>query len=187
MNKSKQSIIYALTAALLLPAAFVAGETGNQNQTRKQAVQLVERLEGAARKIHAESDHLQSMQRNNSISNHSHQSSLHVIATQINEDLGPTLDRLAELQPQLPQWNQQAIQKMRTSAANLAANTNAAILNRNEAGSHRPVILDSEYGQLLQNINGQADALVQMADATADYGGAQLKGHRVGLAITAHD
>lgn len=187
MNKSKQRIVYALATALLLPAALMAGETSNRSANRKEAIKLTERVEGVARKIQAESELLRSMQKNTAISNHSHQSSLHIIATHINEDLGPTLVRLAELQPELPQWKQDAIQKMRTSAANLAANTDAAVRNRYSAGTRQPAILDSEYQRLLHNMNGQAEALVQMADATADYGDAQLKGHRAGLAIATHD
>jgi hypothetical protein len=120
-------------------------------------------------------------------SNQSHQYALNRIATHVNEQLQPALSRLVELQPDLPQWHQDAIDRMHATAANLAANADAAIVNRNPDGSQRLAILDPEYKQLVKNLNSRATALVQVADATADYGNAQLKGHTAGLAITTHD
>jgi len=179
--------VFALSLALLLPAALRAGETSNQAQTRKEAIRLTQHLETTARKIQVESEQLSVMQKTNSLSNWSHQYKLHTIATHINEQLQPTLKQLAEIQSSLPEWNQHAIERMRTSAANLAANTNAAALNRGFKGTRQPPVLDSEYAQLVQNMNNQAQVLVQVADAAGDYGDAQLKGHQAGLAILAHD
>lgn len=178
--------VFALSLALLLPGTLMAGETSDQTKTRKEAIQLTQQIESSALKIQTESDHLSVMQNNSLISNASHQYRLHTIATEINEQLQPALKRLAEIHPELPQWNQQAIDRMHVSATTLAANANAAVLNRNSAGT-QPVSLDSEYGQLVQNINKQAQSLVQVADAAGDYGNAQLKGNRAGLAIATHD
>ncbi len=179
--------VFALSLALLLPGMLMAGETSDQAKNRKEAIQLTQHLEGTARKIQIESEQLSVMQKNNQLSNWSHQYKLHTIAMHINEQLQPTLQRLAEIQPSLPDWNQHAIERMRTSAASLAANTNAAALNRGFKGTRQPPILDSEYAQLVANINNQAETLVQVADAAGDYGDAQLKGHKAGLAILAHD
>jgi exonuclease VII large subunit len=187
MQTSIHTTVYAITLALLLPGTLMAGETSDKTRTRKEAIQLTQSVEGAARKIQMESEHLSVMQKTTNVSNRTHQYKLHLIATQINEQLQPALKRLAEMQPELPQWHQNAIEQMRTSAATLAANANAAVLNRGFAGVHQPAPLDPDYGQLLKNISSQAQTLVQMADATADYGGAQLKGHRAGLAIASHD
>jgi hypothetical protein len=187
MPMSIQHTAFAVTLALLLPAALMAGETSDQTKTRKEAIQLTQSIEGSARKIQTESDHLAAMQKNGSISNFSHQYKLHSIATEINEQMQPALKRLAEIQPGLPEWNQQAVDRLRISAATLASNANAAVLNRGFAGTRQPVILDTEYGQLLKNVNSQAKTLVQVADAAGDYGEAQLKGHRAGLAIASHD
>jgi hypothetical protein len=178
---------FALSLALLLPATLMAGETSDQTRNRKEAVQLTQRIESSARNIQTEADHLSQMQKGNAISNFTHQYKLHVISTEINEQLGPALKRLAEIQPGLPDWHSTAVDRMRTSGANLAANANAAVLNRGFSGTRQPAVLDSEYGQLIQNINTQAQTLVQVADATGDYGNAQLKGHRAGLAITFHE
>jgi hypothetical protein len=179
--------VFALSLALLLPGTLMAGGTSDQAKHRKEAIQLTKHLETTARKIQLESEQLSVMQKSNSLSNWSHQYKLHTIAVHINEQLQPTLTRLAELQPSLPEWNQHAIERMRVSAANLVANMNAAALNRSSAGTRQPVILDSEYAQLVKNIDKQAQVLVQVADAAGDYGDAQLKGHKAGLAILAHD
>jgi hypothetical protein len=187
MNTSIQHTVFALSLALLLPGSLMAGETSDQTRTRKEAIQLTQRIESSARKIQNESEHLSVMQKNGSISNFSHQYKLHTVAIEINEQLQPALKRLAEIQPALPAWHGAAVDRMRISGANLTANANAAVLNRGFSGTRQPVILDTEYGQLLQNINTQAEALVQVADATGDYGNAQLKGHQAGLAIASHD
>jgi hypothetical protein len=179
--------VFALSLALLLPGTLMAGETSNQTKTRKEAIQLTQQVESSARKIQNESDHLSVMQKSNSVSNFTHQYKLHTIATEINEQLQPALKRLAEIGPDLPGWHGSAVDRMRTSGANLTANANAAVLNRSFSGARQPAILDSEYGQLLQNINTQAKSLVQVADATGDYGNAQLKGQGAGLAIASHD
>ncbi len=187
MNTLMHSTVFALSLALLLPGTLMAGETSDQTRTRKEAVQLTQQIESSARRIQNESEHLSVMQKGNSVSNFTHQYKLHTIATEINEQLQPALNRLAEIQPDLPAWHSHAVDRMRTSGANLAANANAAVLNRGFAGTRQPAVLDSEYGQLIQNISSQAKTLVQVADATGDYGNAQLKGHQAGLAITAHD
>jgi len=187
MNKFKLNAVYALSIALLLPGMLTASTRSDQTDTRKEAIQLTQHIERTGRAIQLEADRLDAMRRNQQISNQSHQYSLSRIASHINEQLQPAMNRLAEIQPELPQWHQHAIDQMRTSAATLAANTNAAILNRNPSESRKLAVLDAGYGQLLENINGRADALVQVADAAGDYGDAQLKGHRAGLAIAAHD
>jgi hypothetical protein len=184
---SIQHTVYAVTLALLLPAALMAGETSDQTKTRKEAIQLTQSIENSARKIQTESEHLAVMQKSGSISNFSHQYKLHTIATEINEQMQPALKRLAEIQPGLPDWNQQAVDRLRISAANLAANANAAVFNRGFAAPRQPIVLDTDYAQLLKNIGSQAKTLVQVADAAGDYGEAQLKGHRAGLAIASHD
>jgi hypothetical protein len=187
MNTFFQHTVITLSLALLLPGMLKAGETSDQTRNRKEALRLTQDLEGTARKIQVESEQLSVMQKSGSLSNWSHQYKLHTIAMHINEQLQPTLQRLVEIQPGLPEWNQHAIERMRTSAANLAANANAAALNRGFKGTRQPPVLDSEYAQLVQNISTQAQTLVQVADAAGDYGDAQLKGHKAGLAITTHD
>ncbi len=186
MKFIKQTV-YAITIVLLLPATFLVGESSDQTRTRKEAVQLTKQIERSSRKIHSESAHLSSMHRNPHLSKRSHQYKLQAIANEVNDQLSPALTRLAEIQPDLPQWNQHAVERMRTSAASIAANTNDAVLNRNEVGSNRFVAFDEDYGRLVDNISSHAESLTQVADATVDYGTAQLKGANAGLPIASHD
>lgn len=187
MHKSKLHTVYALTFALLLPGTLMASTRSDQTDTRKEAIQLTQDIERTGRAIQLEADQLAAMRRNHQISNKSHQYSLNRIASHINDQLQPAMSRLAEIQPELPQWHQDAIDQMRTSAVTLAESANAAILNRNPSDSRKAAGVDADYGQLLENINGRAAALIQVADAAGDYGDAQLKGHRAGLAIATHD
>lgn len=187
MQKPWKRTIAALTLALMLPATFLVAETSEQARNRKEAVQITKHIETTARKLQTEADHLDAMQRSSLISSRSHQQKLNRIAVQVNEQLKPAFDRLAELQPGLPKWNQDAIDQMRTSAASLASSTNSAILNRNDAGYVKPVMMDKDYARLVDNMSTHAGTLVQLADATSDYGKAQLKGADRGLAVTSHD
>ena len=112
---------------------------------------------------------------------------LQQIANHVNEQLQPAFNRLAELKPELPDWHQTAIDHMRTSAANLALNADAAIRSRDPDGSGQLAVSDPDYKQYVANIHERATVLAQVADATGDYGTAQLKGHQAGLAISSHD
>jgi len=185
MNNTFKNAVGALSIALLLPV-FAAAELPQQTKARKDAIQVTRSIETTTRAIHKQADELVAAQRNNH-GNQTQKIRLQRIADSINGQLKPAFDRLAELQPDLPEWHQTAIDQMRSSAASLAANTNAAILNRNASTQGHPVVLDPEYGQLVANMTSQAGALIQVADATSDYGSAQLKGHSAGLPITAHN
>lgn len=187
MRTLKQSTVMALSLALLLPGTLMAGELTNQAKTRKEAVKLTQHIERTSLEIQKEADRLHSMSRSGQISNASHKHGLQQIKNHVNEQLQPAFSRLAELKPELPEWHQTAIDHMRTSAANLALSANAAIVNRNPDGSGQLAVADPDYKQYVANIHERATVLAQVADATADYGSAQLKGHQAGLAITSHD
>ena len=187
MRTLKQSTVVALGLALLLPGTLMATELTNQTKTRKEAVKLTEHIERTSRAIQKEADKLDAMSRNGRISNLSHKHGLRQIKNHVNEQLQPAFIRLAELKTELPDWHQTAIDRMHTSATNLALNANAAIENRNPDGSGQQAFADRDYKQYVANIHERATVLAQVADATADYGSAQLKGHQAGLAITSHD
>ena len=188
MLKSVKQYTLAITAAVLLfPGGFAIAETSNQIAVKKEGIVLTERVERAARAIQNEADRLNVMRSNSHIGKRTHQHHLRKIANQVNEQLKPSLERLAEIQPDLPQWKQQAIDEMRSTAVELAANTNAAILNRNAAGHNVPALMDANYGQLLQSMTVQSERLTEVADATTDYAEAQLQGVDAGLAISQHN
>jgi hypothetical protein len=187
MKIVKQFTAFALAVALSLPGTLMASTLGDQTKARKEAIKLTQRIESTSRDIQRQAERLAIMHNSNQFLTQSHQHALNRIAIHVNDSLQPDLKRLVELKPQLPQWHQDAIDQMHATAASLAANTNDAILNRNPAGSQQLAIFDSGYQRLVKNVNNRATALVELADATGDYGGAQLKGNRVGLAITSHD
>lgn len=187
LKSIKQYTLAIAAAALLFPASFVVAETSDQIAVKKEGVVLTERVEKAARVIQNEADRLNVMRNNSHIAKRTHQHHLRKIANQVNEELKPSLKRLAEIQPDLPQWKQQAIDEMRSTAVELAANTNAAILNRNAAPQYVPARMDADYGQLLQSMAAQSERLTEVADATADYAEAQIQGVDAGLAISQHN
>ena len=187
MGTLKQSTVLALGLALLLPGTLMAKELTNQAKTRKEAVRLTQHIERTSLAIQKEAGKLDAMSRNGQISNQGHKHGLRQIKNHVNEQLQPALSRLAELKPELPEWHQTAIERMHISATNLALNANAAIENRNPDGSRQHAFADLDYKQYLANIHERARVLAEVADATADYGSAQLKGHQAGLAITSHD
>ena len=187
MSTLKKSTILALGLALLLPGPLTANELTNQAKTRKEAVKLTQHIERTSLSIQKEADRLHSMSRSGQISNTSHKHGLQQIKNHVNEQLQPAFSRLAELKPVLPEWQQTAIDHMRTSAANLALNADAAIDNRNPDGSGLVPVADQDYKRYVANIHERATVLAQVADATADYGSAQLKGHQAGLEISSHD
>jgi len=187
MRTLKQSTVLALGLALLLPGALSATELTNPSKARKEAVKLTQHIERTSLAIQKEADRLHSMSRSSHTSNMSHKYGLMHIKSRVNEQLQPAFSRLAELKPHLPDWHQTAIDNMKSSASNLALNANAAIENRNPDGSGLVAVADQDYKQYVANIHERATVLAQVADATADYGSAQLKGHQAGLAITSHD
>jgi len=187
MRTLKNATILALTLALAMPGMLLASASSDQTKTRKEALQLTRSIERTSRQIQNVADELDAKSRSGQFSNKSHQHTLHQLKLHINEQLQPALRQLAEMQPDLPAWHQDAIDQMRTAAATLVANANAAIDARNDGSSRRVPVLDANYKQLIDNMSGRATVLTQIADATGDYASAQLKGNTAGLAITSHD
>jgi hypothetical protein len=74
---------------------------------------------------------------------------------------------------------------MLDSAKALAANTNSAILNRNEAGAALPM-LSAEYRELISTIYEHSKALVTTSDAAGDYAAANRQAVEAGLKVSAH-
>ena len=92
------------------------------------------------------------------------------------------LTRLNEIQPELPEWKQQSIDKMMTAAQALAADTQAAIVEKNENGTV-PMVMNTEYRDLISRIEEHASSLVRTSDAAGDYAAARLKAMEVGVKI----
>jgi hypothetical protein len=92
------------------------------------------------------------------------------------------LKRLTEIQPQLPAWQQDAIDQMLASAKALAADTNSAILNQNYAGA-LPIVHNVEYKELISSVYENAIALVETSNAAGDYAAAHQQAVEAGLRV----
>ncbi len=170
-----------MAVATLLPA-FAAEPTGEQVAMQKEAIQLIRQLEEVARDVSYNADRLNSFTRNMQITRWSHVHHLAQIRLLVNDGLQPALARLEEIQPHLPEWKQQSIDRMLESAKALAADTNSAILAKNEAGTTPPA-MNSEYKELVTRIYGHAGELVKTSDAAGTYAAARLKAVEAGVPV----
>lgn len=171
-----------MAAFALLPSAFAAGSTVSleQLEMEKEGVQLIRQVEEVARDVRYNAGRLNSFTSGMQLSKWTHYHHLEQIKSLVNDGLRPALTRLEEIQPQLPDWKQQAIDRMMGSAKALAADTNDAILTKNEAGTMPPA-MNAEYKGLVTRIYEHAEALVKTSDAAGAYASARLKAHEAGI------
>ena len=166
----------------LLPFALVAGEVREPFEIKQEGTQLIGQMENVARNIHQNADRLDSFARTGQVSMWTHKDHLMQIKSLVNDGLRPTLDRLTEIQQDLPEWQQDTIDQMLESAKALAAGANSAIRNMNENGN-RPVVLNADYREFVSDINEHADFLVKTADAAGDYAEVHQKAVEAGLTV----
>jgi len=166
----------------LLPAAFAASVTSQQLEMEKEGVQLIRQVEEVARDVRYNAGRLNSFTGGMQISKWTHVHHLDQIKSLVNEGLRPALTRLTEIQPQLPDWKQQSIDKMLESAKTLAADANSAILAKNDAGTTPPA-MNAEYKGLVTRIYEHAEALVKTSDAAGTYAAARLKAAEAGVKV----
>jgi hypothetical protein len=171
-----------LAACGLLTAALVAGQTKEPPDLEKEGIELIGQLEEVARDVHYNADHLSSFTRSTGISTWSHKHHLNEIRSLVNDGLRPALERLTEIQSQLPAWHQDAIDRMLDSAKALAADTNSAILAKNEAGAV-PAVLHAEYKDLIATIYDHSQDLVKTSDAAGAYAKAHREAVEAGLKV----
>lgn len=185
MLNSKTRRITMLTLFGLLPGALLFGEhvSVKQIQLEKEGTELIGQLEDVARDIHYNADQLEALTRQPLVSRWTHYHHLHAIRSLVNDGLRPALARLTEIQRELPPWKQDAIDKMLSSAVALAADTNSALLSKNENRS-LPVVLNTEYREFISKINDHAQALVKTSSAAEDLAMAHLKADQAGLEIS---
>jgi hypothetical protein len=171
-----------LAVAALLPSAFAGSPTAEQVQLHKEGLQLIRQVEEAARDVRYNAGRLNSFTSTNLISKWTHLHHLDEIKSLVNEGLRPAMARLTEIQPQLPEWKQQSIDKMLAAARALAADTESAILSKNDAGAVPPV-LNAEYKALVNRMYAHAEALVKTSDAAGTYAAARLKAAEAGVSV----
>ena len=184
--KSINRRVSLLAVLGLLPVVtFAAVETKEQSEVEKEGVQLVGQLEDVARDVSYNTDRLNSFTNYPQISTWTHYHHLAEIKSLVNDGLRPALKRLTEIQPQLPAWQQDSIDKLINSAEALAADTNSAIFAMREAGAVPPV-LNAEYKELISRMHEHSKALVQTSDAAGNYATAHREALEAGLEVPRH-
>src|SRR5512143_1325573 len=103
---------HALAALVLIPSAFAARVTVEQLAMEREGVQLIRQLEEVARDVRYHAGRLNSFTDSLLISKWTHAHHLEQIKSLVNEGLRPAMTRLTEIQPQLPEWKQETIDKM---------------------------------------------------------------------------
>jgi hypothetical protein len=175
----------ALAAVVaLMPATLPAQDKVAIQQVaiENESTQLIDTIERAARSVHRDLDALNG---NRNLSRHSNNSHLSRVKHSINNQINPALDRLLEIKPQLPAWKQATVDSIRTSARELAINTNAAIESLNDKSS-APVVLNTQYRSFLNTMNQHAQKLVDVSDAAGDYADALSQALEAGLEVPKH-
>ena len=171
-----------LAAFALITSAFAASVTAEQLAMEKEGIQLINQVEEVARDVRYNAGRLNSFTSSMKISRWTHVHHLDQIKSLVNDGLRPALTRLTEIQPQLPEWKQESIDKMLESAKALAADTNSAILTKNDAGATPPA-MNAEYKELVTRIHEHSEALVKTSDAAGTYAAARLKAHEAGVKV----
>jgi hypothetical protein len=172
-----------LAVATLLPLAFAAESPKSQVELEKEGIELIHQVEEVARDVSYNADRLNSFTKTMQVSRWTHAHHLTDIKNLVNDGLRPALNRLTEIQPQLPDWKQQSIDKMLAAAKVLAADTNSAILTKNESGTVPPA-MNAEYKSFVARMYAHAEALVKTSDAAGTYAEARLKAPEAGLAVS---
>jgi hypothetical protein len=182
LRKSINRRICTVALLGLLPAGMAFSEVTRQTQLEKESLDLITRVETAARNISSSADQLSGLSSNMQISHGTHHDYLNRMKSQVNEELQPALVRLAEIQPELPEWKQTVIDTMLDSARNLAVNLNGAIVSKKDAG---PMLtpLNAEYRDLIERVGEHAGALVKTSDAAGDYAAAETKAAEAGIEV----
>jgi len=171
-----------LAALVVVPAMLIAGETKEPFELEKEGIQLIGQLEEVARDVRYNADRLNSFASTAQVSGWTHYHHLDQIKSLVNEGLRPALERLVEIQPELPEWKQQNIDRMLDAAKALAADTNSAILAKREAGAVPPV-LDPEYKDLISRVYQHSEELVKTSDAAGTFALAHLQAVEAGLKV----
>jgi hypothetical protein len=171
-----------LAVIALAPSAFAASVTMEQLEMEKEGVQLIRQVEEVARDVRYNADRLNALTRSLQSTKWTHVHHLDQIKALVNDGLKPALTRLTEIQPQLPEWKQQSIDRMFEAAKTLAADTNDAILSKNDAGTVPPA-MNAEYKNLVSRISEHAEALVKTSDAAGTYAAARLKATEAGVKV----
>lgn len=170
----------------ILPATLPAQNEVNVQQValEKESFELIDQIEDVARSVHFNTDVLR-MHAGRNMSRWTNGHHLTEVKGLVNNGLNPALNRLTEIEPQLPAWEQHAIDKMLESAHALAGDTNSAILTLSENGS-KPIVLNDEYRTFLDTMDEHAKNLASTADAAGAYADALDQALEAGLNVPSY-
>ncbi len=163
-----------LSVAGLLPAAFAVTVSVEQLALEQEAVQLIRQVEEVGRDVRYNAGRLNSIAVNPQINRWTHAHHLSQIKHLMNDGLRPAITRLTAIQPMLPEWKQDAIDKLLNAARALAADTSSAIWTKNESGS-APLAMNADYKNLVAKIYEHSEMLVKTSDAAGNFAAARLK------------
>ena len=169
-----------MAAMLMLPGGLLAVDAKTQIELEKEGIELIDDLEMVAKDIRYNAGQLQTTTLDMKATKWAHLHHLSQIKDLVNDGLNPPLKRLQEIQPDLPEWKQKSIDKMLESALALAADANAAILNKRNSGVLHAA-LTQEYREQLATIYKHSELLVKAADIAGNYARARLKAAEAGL------
>ncbi len=174
--------VSVVAAFALIPAALVAKPNSDALALEREGVDLIREVEEIARDVRSHASRLDQFSRSPLISKPTHAYHLSQIRTLINENLRPVMMRLGEIQPQLPEWKQQAIDQMIAAARLLAEDATDAIIAKREAKT-LPTSMNADYKDLVSRVHAHAEKLVKTSDAAGNYAAARLKAHSAGVPV----
>jgi len=163
----------------VLPASLPAGQPDKVDMQR-EGIERIRELEEVGRNVRYHAARLNSFGGNLQVTGRAHTHHLEQIRGLVNNGLRPALTHLSEIQPHLPEWKQEGINRMLDAARALAAAMNSAILVKSEAGPAPPA-MNHEYRKAIASIYGHAEVLVKTSDAAGSYAAARLKAVEAGL------
>jgi hypothetical protein len=171
-----------VAAFAMLPVLLPASTPSRQLEVQKEGIQLVAQIEESARNIRYHADHLDSFASRMQISRDLHNNHLMQIKASVNDGLRPALQRLVEIQAELPDWKQQSIQDMHIRAAALTEHVNGAIAEAKDSAPTPPA-MNREYKKLVSQVHEHAASLVRTSDAVGEYSSALLKAQDAGVTV----
>lgn len=171
----------------ILPATLPAQDkiTVQQVALEKEGLELIDQIEDVARSVRFNTDTLR-MHASNNKSRWTNVHHLNEVKFLINDGLNPALNRLAEIKPQLPEWQQHSVDRLLDSARSLANDTSSAFLKLDNPAPNAPIILNSEYRAFLDTMHQHAEKILITADASGDYADALNQALEAELKVPNH-
>lgn len=161
----------ASVSARALPAAAIPAETQHSPYLSERASRLLTEIQREAAELRRNAETLGTFARSTQFSWKSHADYLDRVKTHINA-VGKHITELQQIQNSVLPWQQQAIKQVTSHAAQVAASTQAALVQLNE---NRNSVLLSEYREHLKTIDERSADMKERVDKFLDYEKAEEK------------